>query len=252
MTNLDEWKIEYCDIDDVVPDGLLRDQKHVEPVVDHFKAEKIDALFMPHCNFGTEGAVGMIGKKLGVPVLLWGPRDETPLWDGSRHRDSLCGLFASSKVLNKLKVPFTYVENCRVDDSQFKEGLMRFLQASSAVKAMRNMRIGQIGVRVDFFWTTIDNESELLERFGIEVLPFDMVDFLADVKARAKKQKDQYVEELKKYESMLRDPSVLSAEGTLNNLAMRDELLEIATSAKTWMPFRSSRSCQSKTSWGRA
>ena len=73
----------------------------------------IDALFVPHCNFGTEGAVGMIARELGVPVLLWGPRDEAPLADGSRLRDSLCGMFASSKVLGKLHVPFTYVENCR-------------------------------------------------------------------------------------------------------------------------------------------
>ena len=35
--------------------------------------------------------------------------------------------------------------------------------------------------RLYFFWTTIDNESELLQKFGIEVLPFDMADFLRDV-----------------------------------------------------------------------
>ncbi len=225
---LDAWEVDYRGIDEVVPDGVVRDQKQVDPIVDHFKARSIDAIFVPHCNFGTEGAVGMICKKLGVPVLLWGPRDEAPLEDGSRHRDSLCGMFATSKVLTKLKVPFTYVENCRVDDPQFKEGFSRFMQAAAVVKAMQNMRIGQIGVRVDFFWTTITNESELLERFGIEILPFDMVEFLADVKTRARKGRDQYVEELKQYEKMLLDPSVLSAEGTLNNLAMRDELLEIA------------------------
>ncbi len=228
LEKLDEWKVDYCTIDGVIEDGMVRDQKHVEPVVDHFKRHKIDALFVPHCNFGTEGAVGMIAKKLGVPVLLWGPRDEAPLEDGSRYRDSLCGMFASSKVLRKLDVPFTYVENCRTDETAFAEGVDRFLRAASVAKTMRSMRIGQIGVRVDFFWTTIDNESELLQDFGIEVLPLDMADFLRSVKERAEKNRDGYKKELTTFASQFADPSVLETDGTLRNLALRDEILETA------------------------
>ncbi len=228
LETLDSLKINYCTIDDVIPDGMVRDQKHVEPVVEHFKKNKVDALFVPHCNFGTEGAVGMIGKKLGLPVLLWGPRDEAPLEDGSRYRDSLCGMFASSKVLGKLGVPFTYIENCDVADPLFREGVKNFISTASVVKTMRNMRIGQIGVRVDFFWTTIGNESEILEKFDIEVIPFDMSDFVRSVKDRMEKNKEQYKKEASGYEDLFKDTSLLTSDGTLNGLAMRDELLEIA------------------------
>lgn len=227
MEKLDTWKVTTCTPDNVIPDGVVRDQKHVDPVVDHFRARKVDALFVPHCNFGTEGAVGMIARKLGVPTLLWGPRDEAPLADGSRHRDSLCGMFASSKVLHKLKVPFTYVENCRVTDPEFEEGMSLFLRAAAVVKAMRTMRIAQIGVRVDFFWTTIDNESELLETFGIEVLPVDMADFLKAVQARAADHRSAYVEELEGIKSWLDTSGLESEDGLLNSLAMRDELFRI-------------------------
>ena len=227
LEKLDEWKVRYCTIDDVVPDGMVRDQKHVGPVVDHFRSKGVDALFMPHCNFGTEGAVGMIGKKLGVPVLLWGPRDDAPLPDGSRYRDSLCGMFASSKVLHKLKVPFSYVENCRVAEPQFRDGMSLFLRAAAVVKAMRNLRIAQIGVRVDFFWTTIDNESELLEKFGIEILPIDMSDFLKTVQARAAQDRAKYEEELSQTTSWLDTEGLETQEGLLNSLAMRDELFRI-------------------------
>ena len=232
LAKLDQLNINYCTIDGIIPDGMVRDQKHVEAVVEHFKQRNIDGLFVPHCNFGTEGAVGMIAKKLGVPLLLWGPRDEAPLGDGSRLRDSLCGMFASSKVIHKLGVPFTYIENCRVDDHQFAKGIQLFTSASSVVKAMRSMRIGQFGVRVDFFWTTIDNESELLQRFGIEVLPFDMADFLKAVKVRAAKNKKAYAKEAEGYRRLFQDSKLLQAEGTLNNLALRDELLEIAEREK--------------------
>jgi len=55
----------------------------------------------------------------------------------------------------------------------------RFLGAAHAAGALRRgMRIGHIGQRIDFFWTTIVNESELLERFRVEVLPIDLVEFI--------------------------------------------------------------------------
>ena len=67
-SKLDEWGVHFTDIDGVVEDGLVKDQKQVDAVAKHFKAAEIDCLFLPHCNFGTEGAAGMIAKKLGRKV----------------------------------------------------------------------------------------------------------------------------------------------------------------------------------------
>ena len=47
-------------------------------IAEKFKREKIDGLFLPHCNFGTEFECARLAKELGVPVLLWGPLDERP------------------------------------------------------------------------------------------------------------------------------------------------------------------------------
>jgi L-fucose isomerase-like protein len=186
QSKLSEWGVAYVDLEGVLEDGLVKDQSHVETAVEHFRQAGVDCLFMPHCNFGTEGAVGMIAKKLAVPTLLWGPRDEAPLADGTRLRDTMCGLFASSKVLYKLGVPFTYIENCRIDEEPLQTGVDTFLRAVNVANALRKgIRIGMIGQRIDFFWTTIVNESELLQRFNVEVLPFDMVDFIRDARQRA-------------------------------------------------------------------
>jgi L-fucose isomerase-like protein len=90
------------------------------------------------------------------------------------------------------------------------------------------MRIGQVGVRVDFFWTTIFNESELLEKFGIHVMPFDMADFLRGVKGRMKKERAGYVEELARLKRDWLDTDGLSTEeGLLCGLAMRDEIFRL-------------------------
>ena len=225
---LNEWQVPYIGIDEVVPDGVVRRVEDVALVVRHFKARGVDGVFLPHCNFGTEHAVGLIGRDLGVPVLLWGPRDEAPLADGTRLRDSLCGLFASSKVLHKLGVPFTYIENCRLHDTPLEAGVKNFLKVMSVVKGFRNIRIGQIGQRIDFFWTTIINESELLERFGIEVLPLDLPSVVQATKARARDGKARYLDELDELGKQVQIEGFDNQESMVNVLALRDEMLALA------------------------
>ncbi|MFH0965069.1 MAG: fucose isomerase [Planctomycetota bacterium] len=225
---LREWEIDYVGIDGVVRDGMVRGLEDVEPVVRHLKAKGVDGVFLPHCNFGTEHATGLIGRDLGVPVLLWGPRDEGPLPDGTRLRDSLCGLFASSKVLHKLGVPFTYIENCRLDDLLFENGLKDFVRVMSVVKGFRKMRIGQIGQRIDFFWTTIVDESDLLSRWGINVLQIDMVSVIRSVKARAQRERGRYLEELDELSREIAFEGFADRTPIVNVLALRDEMLELA------------------------
>ena len=223
------WGIPFVDLEGVLEDGLVKDQSHVDHVVKHFRDAGVYCLFTPHCNFGTEGAVGMIGHKLGVPVLLWGPRDEAPLADGSRLRDSLCGMFASSKVLRKLKVPFTYIENCRIDDPALAQGIDTFIRATHVADALRSgIRIGHIGQRIDFFWTTIINESELLDRFNVEVLPLDMVDFINGVRSRAQDNAGAYRDELSRLRETIIIEGFEDEDAMLNVLAARDQMLMLA------------------------
>jgi len=228
QADLQRWGIATVDLDGVLEDGMIRDQSHAAAAAAHFKKANVDGLFMPHCNFGTEGAVGVIARDVGVPVLLWGPRDEAPLPDGRRLRDSLCGLMASSKVLHKLGVPFAYIENCRPEEPALETGVRRFARATHTARALRQgCRIGFVGQRIDFFWTTIVNESELLERFGAEVLPVDMVLFIRDVRQRAAQGAKQYAAEVaalrRQWEIDGMDDATLAA-----ILAIRDQIFALA------------------------
>jgi L-fucose isomerase-like protein len=225
---LDQWKVRYVDLESVLPDGIVRDQKHVEPVVRFFQQQGIDALFIPHCNFGTEGAAGMIAKRCGVPTLLWAPRDEAPLPDGSRLRDSLCGTLATSGVLYLLRICFSYINNCRVEDEEFRRGVDRFVRAARVVKRLRSMKIGQIGQRIDFFWSTITNEADLLQRFGIQVLPIDLVDLCRTVRKRTETNCEAYRKELGEFRKWISFNHYRSDDDILYNFGLRDVMLDAA------------------------
>jgi L-fucose isomerase-like protein len=179
-----KFDIDIVDIDWLNEEGLLYDNHQVDAVINRFRHEFVDALFVPHCNFGTESAVGNLAKRLGVPTLLWGPRDDAPGPEGLRLRDTQCGLFATSKVLRRLDVPFTYIVNSRLDEPVFERGFRNFVAAASAANTFKNLRIGQVAPRPGAFWTMIYNEGELLERFGIQVVPLT----LSEMAARAKSQ----------------------------------------------------------------
>ncbi len=162
-------EIELVDIQEVVPEGLLWCKDDIQPVIDFLISKKVDALFFPHCNFGQEEAVAKVAKAVNRPVLLWGPRDPKPDGESYRPLDIQCGMFATSKALASYKVPFTYLENCWLDSPVLDKGLDAFIRVASVVKSMRSMRVGQIGIRPRQFLSMKISESELLQKFGIEV-----------------------------------------------------------------------------------
>jgi len=175
------YGIKYVNLDWLNEEGLLYGGHDSDIAATRFIGENVDAVFVPHCNFGTEDAVAKLAKKVGKPLLLWGPRDEGPSPDGYRLRDTQCGMFATSKVLGRMGTPFTYITNCDIETETFNRGFKNFVAAASAVKAFKNLRIGQISTRPGAFWSVICNEGELLERFGIEIVPVTLVDIEKDV-----------------------------------------------------------------------
>lgn len=163
--------VELVTSDEKIEGGMLWDNADVPILSEYFHEKKVDALFLPHCNFGQEEAAAMLAKAVGKPVLLWGPKDPAPVGNTFRPYDIQCGLFATAKALSRYGVIFSYIENCPLDSEILEKGIDKFIRVASVVKAMRHMRIGQIGLRPRQFLSVKVNESELMEKFGIEVTP---------------------------------------------------------------------------------
>ncbi|MBU3875171.1 L-fucose/L-arabinose isomerase family protein [Faecalicatena sp. AGMB00832] len=198
---LKDREIEFVNLDFLNEEGIICKGVEADEAADYFIKEGVDAVFAPHLNFGTEDAVARIAKKVNKPLLLWGPRDGAPAPDGSRARDSQCGLFATSKVLKEFGVPFTYIPSSRVEDKIFQVGFDNFISAAAVVKVMSHMRIGQIGTRPGAFWTVKYNEETLLNQFGIEVIPISVVDLKRmtdDVLAQKSSEVQEKVEDIKR------------------------------------------------------
>ena len=186
--------IETVDLAGINGEGLLFQDSDLEPVIERFRQARVDALFFPHCNFGTEGLVAQVAAALRLPVLLWGPRDEGPDEGGFRQRDSQCGLFATGKALRRMNVPFTYLTNSWAGGEEFMAGFRRFVAVATVVKAVRGLRILEISTRPQSFWSVMVNEGELLERFGIQVVPITLTDLVREMDAVQAERGAEYLQ----------------------------------------------------------
>ena len=165
---------EFVDLEWLNKEGLLFDTADCEKVREHFKKEKVDAVFIINCNFGNEEAAGTIAKMMNLPVLLWGPQDMVFEKDGTRYTDCQCGLFAVSKQLQRLNIPFSYIENCQMEEEVFRKGVLRFLSVVTMVKNFKGLRITQVGTRLNPFKSVMANEMELTEKFGFNLQNVNM------------------------------------------------------------------------------
>lgn len=184
--------VELVDLTGINEEALLCRQDDLPKVIDRFREAKIDAIFFPHCNFGSESLVSQVARAMNVPVLLWGPRDDSPDSEGIRSRDSQCGLFATGKVMRRHCVPFTYLTNSAIDSEEFHRGFHKFLAAARVVKAVRNLKILQISTRPEVFASVICNENELLERFNVHLYPVALSDIVAEMRRIQTENGEEY------------------------------------------------------------
>ena len=152
---------------------LIFDDASTEEAIARFRAAEVDAVFIINCNFGNEEAAADLAKALGKPVLLWAPLDDEYYVDGMRPTDSQCGLFGVSRQMQRFHIPFSHLPCCRVESEEFKSGFDSFVRTACMVKNFSGMRIGQIGTRPQPFYSVIWNEGELMERFGIKIIPIN-------------------------------------------------------------------------------
>ena len=199
--NFKNENVEFVTTRDIGCNGLMFDDATEMEFYDRFAAEKVDAVFVINCNFGNEEIAADLAKKLGKPALIWAPIDEDFNPNCVRTTDSQCGLFGVARQFQRLHAPFTHLPTCRVDSPEFKEGFERFCRVVCMVKNFEGMRVGLVGGRPTPFYSVIWNEGELLEKFGIKVIPINF----AIVNDRMAKAETAYPDEIAEYERYFKE-----------------------------------------------
>lgn len=193
IRNIKPQTVKLIDVDNLCESGIMWDITKVPMVIDKFRDAKIDALFIPFCDFGEEQVAAGIAGAFKLPTLVWGARDERPNSDESRGRDTQCGMFAATKVLKRYGVTYSYIFNCAAESDEFKKGYENFLRVASVLKALKGLRIAKIGERPVPFMSVMTNEAALINRFGITTIPVSPVQVTEMAKKFMTTNTDEFV-----------------------------------------------------------
>lgn len=194
-------KVSFADIKGIGIEDLMYDDDSAAEVIERFREAKVDAVFIINCNFGNEEIAADVAKALGKPVLIWAPLDDEYYIDGMRPTDSQCGLFGVSRQMQRFHIPFSHLPCCRVESEEFREGFLSFIRVVCMVKNFTGLRVGQVGTRPMPFFSVIWNEGELMEKFGIKIVPINF----ALVEQRFKNALETKKEEISEYIVYFRD-----------------------------------------------
>ncbi len=221
--------VQIVDIDDVCENGIMFKPTDTDNVINKLRAAEIDALFIPHCDFGEEQAAATVAAALKVPTLVWGPRDERPNTDEARGRDTQCGMFACTKVMLRYGVKYSYIFNCATKSREFSDGYTNFIRVTAILKALKNLRIAKFGARPVPFMSVIANEGDLMTKFGITTVPVKLNDVMADA-VRIEEENGEtyksYLEDLKKRMDCSAMPEEKVQRSAALKMAVKKRMLE--------------------------
>ena len=169
----------YC------PHGAVHTLDEAEVVAEYFQREKVDGIIICALNFGDERSACKVAEKLRVPTLLYATKEPPAMDDPSLARvsDSYCGTLSIASGLYRRKLPFHYAGIFFPEEPEFLADIATFVRAVAVVKALRNARIGQVGVRPETFETVGYDESAVIRKFGQNIIYKELSDIVLQAQA---------------------------------------------------------------------
>ena len=195
--NFASENVEFVDTVGLGCNDLIYNEESVNEAVARFKEAGVDAVLIINANFGNEEAAADLAKAIDKPVCIWAPLDDEYYVHGMRPTDSQCGSFGLSRQMQRYHIPFSHINCCRVDSDTFAEGFDSFVRVACMVKNFRGMRIGQLGARPKPFFSVIWNEGELMEKFGIRIIPINFA-FVEQAFNEVKETRQDEIKEVEK------------------------------------------------------
>ena len=195
--NFASENVEFVDTVGIGCNDLIYNEESVNEAVARFKEAGVDAVLIINANFGNEEAAADLAKAIDKPVCIWAPLDDEYYVHGMRPTDSQCGSFGLSRQMQRYHIPFSHINCCRVDSDTFAEGFDSFVRVACMVKNFRGMRIGQLGARPKPFFSVIWNEGELMEKFGIRIIPINFA-FVEQAFNEVKETRQDEIKEVEK------------------------------------------------------
>lgn len=161
-------------------DQLILDQAAAAAAAADLAAHDLDLLLILQATFADSGMALELARRVAAPLLLWA-LPEAPT--GGRLRlNSLCGVNLAAHALTRAARRYQYLY-APPADPRLLPRIDALARAGRARRLLRQARIARVGERPAGFETCDFDADALAQRFGLEVIPLELADVFAAVRA---------------------------------------------------------------------
>lgn len=154
-------KLKKLNLDVVVADEMVEDEKSALKVAEKFKRADIDIICVVEGTWSSDYLVLDILEEVDVPIITWGI-------PGIR-KGSLCGVQQLDCVLTELKKPYKFIYG-DIDEEEPYRRIESYAKAAFLKRALRKARLGLVGYRIRGMTEVTFDELELKSLVGPRIV----------------------------------------------------------------------------------
>lgn len=195
------------------PEQMVMDLASAQAVAADLERQSPDLLLVFQATFADATITMMLAEATETPLLLWAV-PESP--SGGRLRlNSLCGINLSAFSLKRMGKHFRYAY-ANPENPDLLSRVEPLARAGRALRTLRRARVGVIGQHPEGFDPCDYDVEGLSALLGLEVMPFDLQTFFAQVKAQSAERVDARLQSLDQILINLSELDQQAVQGTLS------------------------------------
>lgn len=154
-------------------EGLGDSPQALEKVVEQFKTSAVDLIVMVYGAFTGDDASAQLAEMLGVPIILWAPKEPPFEKDARLFANALVAATMNSASLKKLGHTCYAVYGDK-EDTATASKVVDIVTAYDVVKKLKGTMLGLLGYRPTAFYNCSFDESLIRKNFGIRIEETDL------------------------------------------------------------------------------
>lgn len=170
--------LQTLDLELVISDQLVTNPETALSAANAFRSAGVDLLISLCGSFTWDNMPVRVAQELNVPLVLWAV-PEPAMHGGRLEANSLVGVTTNAAALKRMGYKYKFVYGFP-DDARAVDELKRTVRVIGALKQLRHTRLGVLGGRPPGFYGSTYDELRLRRALGIEIIPIETSEVLAD------------------------------------------------------------------------
>ncbi len=191
MKEYGEWLVANLpEVDVICPAELGASPESVAAITEDFRSKRVDLVVSLYGAFTGDDVCTYIAQELGVPIVLWAPKEPPFEKEDRLYANALVALTMNSASLKRLGHTCHAIYGSKEEAVTAKK-VVSLIEAYRTIKTLRKTFLGLFGYRPTAFYNCAFDEGLIRKTFGVRIeetelkVVFDQMAILDDATVAA-------------------------------------------------------------------